>query len=169
MKSIRVLAFASLLSACSSDPAVATQPPAAGAGGAVGFDNPGVPRTASAGSSSPVRPAVAGTSASSIAAGSGGQASSAGRAGSAGQTSALAAGSGGAAAGTGGAAEGAAGAAGADEDVFGGLFGTDPAAADPAAISCSDLVCFETADCASLHPDENAACKFTSCVDFLCK
>ena len=31
------------------------------------------------------------------------------------------------------------------------------------------LLCFESADCAALYPDETAACKFTKCEDFACK
>ena len=35
--------------------------------------------------------------------------------------------------------------------------------------SCEGLLCVETADCAMLYPDENATCKFKSCVDFVCQ
>ena len=47
-----------------------------------------------------------------------------------------------------------------DEDPF-GLLG-------PAEVSCEGLLCVEAADCATLYPDENATCKFTTCVDFEC-
>ena len=49
----------------------------------------------------------------------------------------------------------------AEEDPFLGLLG-------PAEVSCEGLLCLEAADCATLYPDENATCKFTSCVDFVC-
>jgi hypothetical protein len=52
-----------------------------------------------------------------------------------------------------------------EEDDLLGLLGV-PA---PDAVSCEGLLCVETADCASLYPDEAATCKFTSCVDFTCQ
>jgi hypothetical protein len=56
----------------------------------------------------------------------------------------------------------AAGAAGSEDDPFAGLL-------DPAPSSCDGLLCFESADCTSLYPDEAAMCHFTSCVDFVCQ
>ena len=61
-----------------------------------------------------------------------------------------------------GGAGGTGGAAGDDADIFGGLF---PAPQ----VSCDGLVCLEDADCASLYPDEDAACHFTHCEDLVCK
>jgi hypothetical protein len=103
--------------------------------------------------------AAAGTGAGMAAAGTGtgGQSGSAGGNGSAGR-----AGAGGAAAGAGG-EQADAGAAN-EDDPF-GLF--DPAGLDE--LSCEGLLCVEAADCASLYPDEAAACKFTTCQDFVCQ
>ncbi|HMI94418.1 MAG TPA: hypothetical protein VK509_23760 [Polyangiales bacterium] len=98
-----------------------------------------------------------------------------------GASGASAAGTGGSSAGTGGSSAGAGGSAGStammagsgtagasvdagvpdEEDPFGGLLG-------PAEVSCEGLLCLEDADCATLYPEENATCKFTSCADFMC-
>jgi hypothetical protein len=104
----------------------------------------------------------------SSAAGAAGLIAAAGSGGSAG-ASLLLAGAGGSA-GAAGSGAGAGGAAGEDDpgtvDPL-ALFGLGSAGA--AAVSCTDLACFELADCANLYPDENAACHFTRCEDLTCK
>jgi len=95
--------------------------------------------------------------------GSGASASSAGTGGSAGSDGAGSGGSMVASAGSSAADAGGQPDAGVpdEEDPFLGLLG-------PAEASCEGLLCLEAADCATLYPDENATCKFTSCVDFVC-
>jgi hypothetical protein len=130
----------------------------AGSGGSAGnaFGNAGTVTTPSAG--------TGGTTASSAGAGSGGvtagMGASAGTGGSGG-TGGSSAGS--MAAGSSSAGTSAQPDAGvpAEEDPFAGLFGPDE-------VSCEGLLCLDTADCASLYPEENAQCKFTGCVDFMC-
>ena len=96
---------------------------------------------------------------------SGSSVSSAGTGGSAGSAGADTAGSGGSMASAGSSAADAGGQpdAGvpAEEDPFAGLLG-------PAEVSCEGLLCLDAADCATLYPEENTTCKFTSCVDFVC-
>lgn len=111
--------------------------------------------------------------AGSTAAGSDG--STAGSSGSAGRT-AGSSGSAGSSAGSGGSAGSAAGSGGsAGSSAGSGGSSTDagvPEEEDPFGLftpSCEGLICLEDADCASLYPDENATCKFTSCVDFFCQ
>jgi hypothetical protein len=145
--------------ACGSDAPAPAADAGSGGGPTLIVENPG--------SGSAGRPAAIGgggssapntTSAGASAAGSGGTLASAGS---------PAAGAGGSVAGDGGAlSAGAGGAGGAggddDDDVFGGLFPTPQ-------VSCDGLICLEDADCASLYPDEDAACHFTHCEDLVCK
>jgi hypothetical protein len=156
-------ALIATLNACSSDPkkerddmkgTAGTPPPLMvdniGSGGMAG----------SAGSAgSTVTTSASGSGGST--AGSGGSAGSAGTAGSA-------AGSGGSSAGSGGSAGSSSAGSSADagmpeEDPIGDLLG------GAGQTSCEGLICLEAADCADLYPDENATCKFTDCVDFMCK
>jgi hypothetical protein len=57
----------------------------------------------------------------------------------------------------------------AEEDPFADLFGDTMTGGAAPQVSCEGMVCLEFADCANLHPDENAVCKFTRCEDLQCK
>lgn len=62
---------------------------------------------------------------------------------------------------------GAGGASAPGSDPIADLFG--PGASGAPAPSCEGLVCLEDADCQNLYPEEHAQCKFTGCVDLVCK
>jgi hypothetical protein len=152
----------------------------AGQGGApviASADNPGSAGNAAAGSGGSPTLAAAGAvaagagGAGSGSAGSGGAGSGGAGTGAAGTGAAAAGQAGGVAAGSGGTGGSTAGGAGgqgeaagaeAEEDPFGGIFGTPSDA-------CEGLLCVEAADCTDLYPDEATSCKFTKCVDFQCE
>jgi hypothetical protein len=150
-----------LVGACGEDPPPSAVAAAAGQGGAPVqvMDSRQMSGRAAAGSAGSVMP-----SAGAAAGGIGGHAGNAGN-GGAGQAAMGAGNAGGGMAGIGGIGGSGAAGAPAEDDFFGGLF--DPPAPDE--LSCEGLLCFEAADCASLYPDETAACKFTRCEDFACK
>jgi hypothetical protein len=169
------------LAACSGDkPADVLG--SAGEGGAPAFgtaDNPGSAGTPAAdsggaGSAGLSHAGTGGAGTAGPTAGAGGSTAGAGgsTAGAGGSTAGASGSTAGAAAGGGGTGEATAGAGGqtgdagmpeeAEDDPFDGIFG-------PLPISCDGLLCLEDSDCASLYPDETAACKLTKCVDFVCQ
>jgi len=154
-----VLAFTSL-GACSSEPKQEPANEGAGRGGspALMVDNPGSAGTTLGSAGMVATSAGAGSGAGA----SGASASSAGKggasAGTGGSPGSMAVMAGSSAAGT--SAQPDAGVPAEEEDPF-GLFG-------PTEVSCEGLLCLEAADCATLYPEENASCKFTDCVDFMC-
>ena len=151
-----ILAASSLLACSSSDDGKEEKDmqPTAGSSGSMSLPPLDVGNAAG---STAMPAATAGSPASpSGASGASGASASAGSSGSSGSSSSAAGASGSDAAGQGGSGMPA------EDDPFAGLF-------DPGPTSCEGFLCLDAADCASLYPDENTTCKFTSCVDFSCK